>query len=152
MVSVLAAVTAVHLLFGALWAGGVVFVVWRVLPLVSAGELSVDPARRIASGTQWLTRASAVVMLLTGGHMAATLYDTASLTGTGRGHVVVTMTVLWLAMTGLVEAGFSRYTDALDSNKIRTAGRESRTLLRAAGAVGVVLLVLGGWLAATGGA
>lgn len=149
MTSVLAAVTALHLLVGGLWAGGVVFVVWRILPLVAAGDVDVDAARRIGDGTKWLTRGSAVVMLLTGGHLAAAKYTSATLTGTGRGHLVVGMTVLWLLMAGFVEGGLARYDDALDDGKIRTAGRASRPLLRAAALAGVALLLLGGWLTAT---
>lgn len=149
MPSVLAAVTALHLLVGGLWAGGVVFVVWRILPLVAAGDVDVDAARKIGTGTKWLTRGSAVVMLLTGGHLAAAKYTSATLTGTGRGHLVLGMTVLWLLMAGFVEGGLARYDAALDDGKIRTAGRASRTLLRAAALAGVALLLLGGWLTAT---
>lgn len=150
MVSVLSASATLHLLFGALWAGGVIFVVWRVLPLVAAGEIKIDPARKLAAGTRWLTRGGALVTLATGGHLAGALYTPAELTGTTRGYAVLGMTALWLVMAGLVEVGMSRYVDALDERKLRTAGRAATTPMRLAAVVAVLVLLLGGWLAATG--
>jgi len=149
MVSVRSAIVTLHLLFGALSAGGVVFVVWRVLPLVAAGEIDVDPARRIAAGTRWLTRGGAVATLLTGAHLTVTGYSVADLTGSVRGYAVVGMIALWLVMAGLVEAGMGRYVDALEEGKLRTAGRSASTPRRLAGVAAVLVLLLGGWLSAT---
>lgn len=139
-------VTVTHLLFAGLWTGAVAFVAWRVVPLLRDGDVGVDAAASILSGLRTLTRGSALVLLLTGGHMAASRYSPAELTGNGEGHLVLTMVVLWIALTGLVEAGSARALDPLDEGLVRTAGNDSRRLFTAAAAVALALLVVAGLL------
>ncbi|WP_284013649.1 CopD family protein [Halobaculum litoreum] len=102
----------------------------------------------ITAGVSWITRIGALVFLATGGHMAATVYGAEGLFAPPRGHVVLTMLGLWVVMTGLVEVGGSRIRSALDEGKVRTAARDGGTFLRAAAGVGLLLLVLGGYLSA----
>lgn len=119
---------ALHVLFAGLWTGSVLFVSLAGLP--SGG---VDRLR-------YVSRASALVLLLTGGHMAGTSYTAESLTGTTAGWAVLAMLVLWAALAGLVEVGASKY----ESGGPEAAG----TLFRAAGVVAALLLIDGGLLAA----
>jgi putative copper export protein len=124
-----------HLIFAALWTGSVLFVVGGVLPVARS-----DAGRRVVERLAWLSRASAAVLLLTGGHLAGTLYTGETLTGTGRGHLVLGMTALWLVLIGLVEAGNAR-TDA------GGVGPGATRLFQAAGGVAALLLVVAGLLA-----
>jgi uncharacterized membrane protein len=143
-----AALYAVHLLVGAAWTGSVLFAAAAVLPTARAGEIRPEPLSTVFGRLTTLSRASAVVMLLTGGHMAAQLYTVETLTGSPRGHLVLTMTLLWLVMTGLVEVGNSRMQDGLDAKKVRSPAHEAGRFYRAAGVVAVLLLADAGILAA----
>lgn len=128
----------VHLLFGALWTGSVWFVVVGILPL--AGRDGVGPAAVAGITTRLTTvsRVSAVVVLVTGLHLATTAYTLGDLIGTLAGNAVVVMAVLWVVLTGLVEVGASR----VDEHR-------GPQLLYAAGGVAVVVLLDAGVLLAT---
>lgn len=136
-----------HLLYGGLWTGAIAFFAWRIRPLVAEGALGVEPAVRIVSGLRWLTRGGALVFVVTGGHMAARNYPDGLLFESSNGHVVILMLVTWFVLTGLVEFGAARMLRELDAGRLRTAGRETRLPFLAAGALSLLLLVLGGYLA-----
>jgi hypothetical protein len=140
------AMTVAHLLFGGLWAGAVLFVTVGVLPLARRGDLNAAPTEAVAGRLLQLSRASALVLFLTGGYLAGERYTGAALLGTTRGYLVIAMILLWLALAALVEIGASRLTDALDDAKVRTGARDSIRLFQAASVVGVAVLVIGGVL------
>lgn len=137
-----------HLVFAGLWTGAVAFFSWRIHPLVVAGDIGVVPTERLLTGLRWLTRVGALVFLATGGHLAGTSYEFATLVGTGRGHLVLTMLGLWIVLTGLIEMLGAKMARQLDEGRLQTAGRETVWFSRAAGVVAVALLVVGGLLAA----
>jgi len=141
------AFSMLHVLFAGLWTGATVFYAWRIHPMLVDGEIGVVPATSITTGLRWLTRIGAVVFVATGGHMAGSGYTSESLFGTPMGHAVLGMLVLWLVVTGLLEASIGRIQTALGEGKIQTAGRENETLIRVAATFSVVLLLLGGFLA-----
>jgi uncharacterized membrane protein len=141
---------AVHLLFAGLWAGSVLFVWYAVLPLGRDGNLNPVPLSALAGKLKRVSRASAVVLLLTGGHMAARRYTVGSLTGSGGGHLVLTMVVLWFLLAGLVEVGTGKVADGTDRQKVREPAREARRFLGAASVVAVLLLLDAGLLVANG--
>ncbi|MFB6170640.1 MAG: CopD family protein [Haloarculaceae archaeon] len=136
-----------HVAFAALLTGGVVFVTWVALPLASAGDVSPGVLESLIDRLTTLSRASAVVLFLTGGHMAGTRYTVASLTGTPRGHLVLTMLGLWVVLTALVEIAASRMRDGLDSEKVRTPARDGGPVLKAASVVALLALLDAGLLA-----
>jgi putative copper export protein len=137
---------SIHLLVAGLWAGAVLYATVGLLPLARAGEINAGPAATLLDRLTWLSRGSSVVLLLTGGHLAATRYPGDALLSTGNGHLVVTMVALWLGLTGLVEVGAGRFGDALERQKVRTAGDDARPFFRLASVLAVVLLLIGGWL------
>lgn len=141
------AIYATHLLVGAVWTGSVLFLAWAVLPSARAGDIRPEPLGAVTGKLTLLSRASALVMFLTGGHLAAQLYTFESLTGTPRGHLVLTMLALWFVMTGLVEVGNSRMQDGLDRDKVRDPARDGGRFYRAAAVVALLLLVDAGLLA-----
>ncbi len=142
------AMTTVHVLVGALWVGSVVFVTGAVLPAATDGALDAAPLATIADRLVFLSRGASVVMLLTGGHLAATGYTVASLTGTARGHLVLAMLALWLVFTALVEVGRSRLVEGLREKRVRAPAAAATGTFRAAAVVGVLLLVDAGLLSA----
>lgn len=146
--TVLLGAQALHLAVAAVWTGSVLFFTRAVLPLGYDGD--VDPAALASSLGRLVTlsRLSAVVLLLTGGHMAGSLYTATSLLESTRGHVVLAMVALWLALAGLVEAGAGRMRDGLSAGKVREPARNGRPLFLAASAVAVLLLLDAGYLAA----
>jgi putative copper export protein len=139
--------TALHLLFGGLWAGAVLFVTVSILPLAHRGAVNAEPTSAVADRLMQLSRLSALVLFLTGGYLAGERYTGAQLLGTTRGHLVVEMILLWLALAALTEVGAKRLTDSLDDAKDRTAARESQRLFQAASVVAVAVLLVGGVLA-----
>ena len=134
--------TAVHLLTGAVWAGAIVFVVSAVLPAARAGEVDAAPLGSVASTLRNYSRAAAVLLLLTGGHLAWANYDLGSLTGSGRGHLVLTMVGLWFVATGLVEVGTGKLVDGTDRRKVREPAREAERFLQATGLLAALVLVV----------
>jgi hypothetical protein len=139
---------AVHLLFAGLWAGATLFMAWGVVPLASASDVGVDAASSLAGKYVRLSRASAVLLAATGAHMALVGYGVSGLLGGLRGHLVLAMVALWLVLAALAEVGTSRFRDALDRRKVRTAGRNARPFYALASVAAAALLVLGGYLAA----
>jgi putative copper export protein len=146
MVALGQVLNSIHLVAAGLWAGAVLYATVGLLPLARAGDIDVAPTQTLLARLAWLSRGSSLVLLLTGSHLALTRYPGDALLGTGRGHLVVTMVLLWVALSGLVEVGTSRFTDALDRQKIRTGADDARRFFRLASVVAVALLLLGGWL------
>ncbi|WP_121822924.1 CopD family protein [Halostella salina] len=135
------AIRTTHLLFAALWVGSVLFVTLAVLPAARDGHLNADPLERITGSLTTISRASAAVLFLTGGHMAATGYPGRNLLETTNGNLVLVMLALWLVLAALVEVGSSKLTDGLQQKKVRAPAREYLSLFRAASVVGILLLV-----------
>jgi len=141
MSAVDAAIYGIHLVFAGLWSGAVLFMTYAVLPTAMNGESGPGPLSYIVGKLQTVSRASALLLLLTGGHLAGTKYTGASLLGTGRGHLVLTMVVLWFLLAGLVEVGASKLTDGFDQQKVRQPARDARPFLLGASLVAVLLLL-----------
>jgi len=136
-------VYGLHLLFAALWVGAVAFVALVVVPLARDGGLNATPLGALTARLRTISRISALVLLLSGGHMAAAAYTAESLTGSGRGHLVLTMVALWVALAALVEVAGGKLEAGTDDKKVREPAREARPLLLAATVVGAALLFVG---------
>lgn len=141
------ATVALHLLFGGVWAGAVVFTTLAVLPLARDGVANAEPLGLVVGKLRTLSRASALVLLLTGGHMAASAYTVERLTGTTRGHLVLSMVGLWLLLIVLVEVGGGKLATGFDEKKVREPARDARPFLLAGSVVAVLLLLVAGLLA-----
>ncbi len=141
---------AIHLLFAGLWAGSVLFVWYAILPLAREGDLNAAPLGSVAGKLKRVSRTSALLLLLTGGHMAARRYTVDTLTGSGGGHLVLTMLALWFVLAGLVEVGTGKLVDGADRQKVREPAREAGRLFQAGALVAVLLLLDAGVLVANG--
>ncbi|WP_255170620.1 copper resistance protein CopD [Natrononativus amylolyticus] len=152
MIDLLAHVLArtAHLVFAAIWAGSVFYVALVVLPLARDGAFNTTkPLETLSSKLTTISRASAVVLLLTGGHMAGTGYSIGGGTGpdlftSPNGQLVLLMVVLWLVLAALVEIGASRFESGLNGKKLREPAHEALPVFRAAAVVAVGLLVVAG--------
>lgn len=136
-----AAVFGTHLVFAGLWSGSVLFVTLAVLPTATDGTADAAPLEPIAGRLRTVSRTSALVLLLTGGHLAQAGYTAASLTGTTDGRLVLAMVVLWLALAVLVEVATGRLTEGLERRKVREPARAARPFLLVASVVAVLLLL-----------
>ncbi|WP_290811159.1 CopD family protein [Halovivax sp.] len=135
----------VHLVFAALWAGSVLYVALVVLPLARDGGFRrTEPLATLSGKLTTISRASAVVLLLTGGHLAGRGYSAESLLETANGQLVIVMTALWILLIGLVEVGSSRLSDGLEAKKLREPARDVLPIFRAGAVVAVALLVVAG--------
>lgn len=136
-----------HMVFGTLLTGSVLYVALAVNPTAVAGDIQPDALKQVTGRLTTVSRSSAVVLFLTGGHQAGNFYSIEMLTGTFRGHLVLAMLVLWLVLTALVEIGSARLREGLDVDKLREPAREARPFFRAGAVVAVLLLVDAGLLA-----
>mgnify|MGYP000600799906 FL=1 len=141
---------SVHVGFAVLWTGSVLFVALAVLPPALHGDVGGDALGSIVGRLRWITRIAALAFLASGGHMAGTLYTFESLTGTGRGHLVLTMIALWFLITGLVEVGSGKLADGLDAGKLREPARDAKPFLYGAAGLSVALIATAGLLATPG--
>ena len=144
MVDVFLAQT-VHLVFAAIWAGSVFYVAFVVLPLARDGQFNTTkPLEAISGKLTTISRVSALALLLSGGHLAGNRYTTETLVGDTNGQLVLLMVALWFALAALVEVGAKRLESGLNGKKLREPAANALGLYRAAAAVAVALLVVGG--------
>ena len=136
-----------HLLFAGLWTGSVVFVALAVLPLGSRGDIDAGPLESLAGTLTTVSRVSAVVLFVSGGHMAASEYTVESLTGSTPGYLVLAMLGLWAVLAGLVEVAAARLTDGASQKKVREPAKAARRPLQGAALVSLLLLLVAGLLA-----
>ena len=146
MLAVDAAVYAIHLLFAGLWTGSVLFVAYAVLPAARNGDLSAGLLGTLAGKLTTVSRASATLLLLTGGHLAAQRYTVTSLTGSLAGYNVLAMLALWFVLAGLVEVGTSRLVDGTGRDKVRAPAAAARPFILGASVTAVLLLFNAGVL------
>ncbi|OIB58359.1 copper resistance protein CopD [Natrialba sp. SSL1] len=134
-----------HLVFAAIWAGSVFYVAFVVLPLARDGEFnSTAPLEVISSKLTTISRVSALVLLLTGSHLAAERYTSESLFGSIDGQLVLAMVGLWLVLAALVEIGSKRLESGLNGKKLREPAANALGLYRLAAVVAIALLVVAG--------
>jgi uncharacterized membrane protein len=130
-----------HSVTASVWAGSILFLTFGLLPAALAGSLNASPMERIVGRFRWLSRGSALVLFVTGGHLAGTGYTVESLTGGGRGHLVLSMLALWFVLIGLSEVAGSKLADGFEQKKVRTPAAAAKPFLYAASLVAVLLLV-----------
>lgn len=118
-----------HVVFGALWTGAVVFVALTASDVdrVAPGGLTtviVDRLRQVS-------RTSAIVTFLSGGYLAGE-YAGAYFMESTRGWLLSAMVLLWLGLMVTVEVGAARTLSSDESGE---------TVLKVAGVVAFLLLV-----------
>lgn len=135
------AMVTIHQLFAALWVGSVFFVTYAVLPQAQEGEIGPDVLRTVFGKLTMVTRISALLLLLTGGHLAAARYTSESLLNTTRGWLVLAMVGLWLLLAALIEVGTSKFEAELDKGRLRGPAHKYSKLFYVASLVGVLLFI-----------
>ncbi|NUE03385.1 transporter [Halorubraceae archaeon YAN] len=138
---------SLHTIFAGVWTGSILFFVGAVLPATTAGTIGRVALVSMVTKLRWLTRIGAVVFVATGGHMAGTRYTADSLFGTGRGHLVLTMLVLWFILTAVVEIGGARLESGAEDGGVDSAIEQSRPIFVIAAVLSVLLLIDAGLLA-----
>lgn len=135
-----------HVLFAALWTGASLFMAAGVVPAARDGRVGADAIEWIARRFTYLTIGSVLVLFVTGGHLAGTLYTFESLTGSGRGHLVLTMIALWLALAVLLHFGTRKLLAGAREGELDVGVDASRPWFLASGVGAVLVLVVAGLL------
>ncbi|SEL96928.1 CopD family protein [Haloferax larsenii] len=146
MMSMLDIVLSIHTLFAAVWTGGTLVIAGAVLPAARKGLLSTQATSLIARRFSYLTIASVVLLMATGGHLAGTLYTFESLQSTSRGTLVLAMLGLWLLLSVLLGVGLRRLSAPTDEQSGANVATAARPWFGSASAVSVALLVVAGLL------
>lgn len=146
MTTVFDTVMVLHTVFAAIWTGGTLLIAGAILPAARRGSLDGDALRLVGSRFWYTTIASVLILLMTGGHLAGTLYTFDALQTTGRGHLVLTMTGLWLVLTIILYVGTRPLRRVPADGSAVTAATSARPWFLAGSAVSLVLLVLAGLL------
>lgn len=142
------AVYAFHTMFAAIWAGSVIFVLVAVLPVAQRNGITGPDFQSILTRLVWITRISVFVTLMTGGHLAGTLYTFENLTGTMAGNLVLLMLGLWLILAILIEVGTARAKRTLDRESVPDVSKNIRPIFITGGLAALGLLVVAGLLGA----
>lgn len=140
-----AGMTAIHLLFAAVWIGSIVFMTFTVLPLARDGNLDREPLEFLVGTATWISRISALAMVVTGSHLMGTggYLQVDPLLGTSHGLAIVAMIVLWLVLIVLIEIASRRIQSGLGANLVREPARDGLRWFQIASIVGALLLVDG---------
>lgn len=144
--NLIAASEFVHIVFAALWTGGVVFVTWGVLPAARSGSLTARGVDTIMGRLRILSRASAILLVVSGGLLAGRFGS--AILQTQDGHFVLGMVILWLLLIGFVELATKTVVNSLDETDVKEAAGAATGRFRAAGLVAILLLVDAGLLSA----
>lgn len=137
-----------HTLFAGLWTGSILFATYAVLPLARDGQIDAAPLRTVAGKVKTVSRASALLLLITGSHMAAARYTRETLTGTDGGYLVLSMLTLWFLLAGVIEVGAGKLTDGSGRDKVREPARLARKFFLIGSVLSLLLLVNAGLLSA----
>lgn len=138
----------VHSLFAGVWTGSVLFLTFAVLPLARNGTLNAAPLSAVAGKIKLVSRTSALLLFVTGGHMAAQRHTGETLFGTEAGWLVLAMVTFWFLLMATVELGAKRLTDGTDRDKVREPATAARPFFLAASLFAASLLVLAGLISA----
>ena len=140
------AMYVVHLVFAGLWSGTVLFTSYAVIPAALNGDLRAGSLAAMAGKLKTVSRASSLLLFLSGGHLAGALYTVPSLFGSTRGYLVLAMVALWFVLSGIVEVGASKLSEGTSQQKVREPAAQARPFLLAGSVVALLLLVDAGLL------
>jgi len=136
----------IHTIFAALWTGGTLVVAGAVVPAARSELLSMEGLTLIARRFRHLTTASFLLLLLSGGHLAGTLYTGETLQTTSRGNLVLTMVGLWLVLAIVLFFGLRRLSGGESEQSAAAPATKARPWFLGASVVSIVLLVVAGLL------
>jgi uncharacterized membrane protein len=146
MTSVLDVAMTIHTIFAALWTGGTLVIAGAVIPAARSELLSTDGLTLITRRFWYLTVASVLLLLFSGGHLAGTLYTAETLQTTGQGNLVLTMVGLWLVLAVVLFFGFRRLTGSPSEKSAVAPATKARPWFLGASVVSIALLVVAGLL------
>ena len=136
-----ALMNGIHLGFAGVWVGSVIFLTVAILPLARTGAFDAAPLETVTSRLQWISRISAFLLFVSGGHLAGTRYTVDSLFGSTQGYLVLLMLALWFLLALFVELGSKRLANGFAQKKVRQPASEARPYFLAASVVGVLLFL-----------
>ncbi len=140
-----------HLAAAFIWLGGVFFVTFAVLPAARDGHLDYKLTAMFLDRFEKVSIASALVLFVTGGHLAGTRYTVETLTGTVDGYLVLVMLLLWAALLGSIQIGKHQVLRDAGTGKIREPAGNKLPWFWTATALSVLLIANAALLGYPGG-
>ena len=137
------AVRVAHQLFAAIWVGATVYVTFAVLPTLRDGEGDTATVERLSSRFTALSVVSVIVLFLTGGHLAGTLYTFEGLVETTRGNLVLTMLALWFLLAVVLHIGTRKLDSGVEEGRLREPASAAFPWYVVGSVLGVALLFNG---------
>jgi uncharacterized membrane protein len=137
------AVRVAHQLFAAIWVGATVYVTFAVLPTLRDGEGDTATVERLSSRFTALSVVSVIVLFLTGGHLAGTLYTFEGLLETTRGNLVLTMLALWFLLAVVLHIGTRKLDSGVEEGRLREPASAAFPWYVVGSVLGVALLFNG---------
>ncbi|MFP9190944.1 hypothetical protein ACLI4Q_04665 [Natrialbaceae archaeon A-CW1-1] len=139
-------IMVIHTVFAAVWTGGTLLIVGTIIPAARRGLIDKKGLSLITRRFLYLTVASVILLLLTGGHLAGTLYTVESLQSTGRGHLVLSMVGLWFVLPIIIYLGSRHLVNIPSEMPTKTAIAAAYPWFVGASAVSIALLITAGLL------
>jgi uncharacterized membrane protein len=136
----------VHTIFAALWTGGTLLVAGAVIPAARSELMNREALTLIARRFAYLSAASVLLLLFSGGHLAGTLYTVESLQSTWPGNLVMAMVGLWLVLAVMLFFGFRRLINIPSDTSAVAAATKARPWFLVGSVVSIALLVVAGLL------
>lgn len=119
------------------------YVTFAVLPTLRAGEGDTETVERLSSRFTFLSVLSVVVLFLTGGHLAGTLYTFEGLVETTRGNLVLTMLALWFVLAVVLHVGTKKLDSGVEEGRLREPASAAFPWYVVGSVLGVALLFNG---------
>ncbi|ADD04817.1 uncharacterized protein Nmag_1235 [Natrialba magadii ATCC 43099] len=135
-------VMIIHTVFAAVWTGGTLVIAGAVIPAARNESLNENAISLIVRRFWYVTVASVLLLLFTGGHLAGTLYTAETLQTTDRGHLVLSMVGLWFLLPIVLYFGSRPLMHISAEKSTVSAATAAQPWFIGASAISIALLIV----------
>lgn len=131
----------VHLVFAVLWVGATVYFTFGVVPAARDGLGEPEVYQKLSSRFTVFSVVSVIILFLTGGHLAGTLYTFEALLNTTSGNLVLSMLALWFVLAGVLHVATKKFDGGLEEGRLRQPAESAFPWYIVGSVLGVSLLL-----------